>query len=72
MSKTPNDPLVPSVLSFHAFAEARGDGLHPALAAALRKSGATSGPPAAADQVPDTVVRADFLKKTSAPGRKQA
>lgn len=45
---------------FHSLAAARGEGLHPLLAAALAKTGSVAGPPLPSEQSDDNVVRLDF------------
>ncbi|QDG79143.1 hypothetical protein [Labrenzia sp. PHM005] len=60
MSK-PSQPSLPSTLiSFHEAAAARGDGLHPKLAAALAKTGTVSGPPARPSALPNNVIKVTF------------
>ncbi|WP_133192623.1 hypothetical protein [Labrenzia sp. 011] len=50
----------PPLLSFHALAAARGDGLHPRLAEVLARSGSVSGPPLPSMQSDENIVRPQF------------
>jgi hypothetical protein len=63
---------LPYPLTFHAFAAARGDGLHPLLAEALAKTGSVSGPPPVSEQNQENVVRPDFGKTNRANRGKRA
>ncbi|WP_299811041.1 hypothetical protein [uncultured Roseibium sp.] len=66
---------LPQMLSFHALAAARGDGLHPLLAKVLARSGSVSGPPPPSEQNDANIVRPQFgsrLTEPAAPSKKDA
>ncbi|POF34709.1 hypothetical protein CLV41_1011167 [Roseibium marinum] len=54
---------LPQMLSFHALAATRGDGLHPLLAKVLARSGSVSGPPPPSEQTDANIVRPQFGAK---------
>lgn len=60
MSRNPETPLARNLLLFNEAAAARGDGLHPLLAAALAKTGPISGPPANPSETPENVIQVTF------------
>lgn len=60
MSRPPEKPLPSTLIAIHEAATARGDGMHPLLAAALAKSGSVSGPPTRLSEVPDNVIKVTF------------
>ncbi|KZM51577.1 hypothetical protein [Labrenzia sp. OB1] len=66
---------LPQILSFHALAATRGDGLHPLLAKVLARSGPVSGPPPPSEQNDANIVRPQFgvtMTERAAPSRKDA